>query len=354
MSVAICPHLSLEHYRGGEKWTTQLANRLADDGFDVAVRALPYAPNGKRRVAARDVLDDAVDYREAWRHDLSAFDVAYVFYNPLSRAFFDGDTYRIAGIHSWIYVSDRLYEPHYGIVPTGVKVLYRLLGDRELRGFDAVHTVTPAFDCANPDTVYVPNYVDADLFRPSAAPTAEEFTVLVTAARIPEKGWDTVRAVARRLADEPFRVVATGGEDGTGVEGVEDLGFLSERELAAWYARATVVLHPTRVDADSIVMKESLAAGTPVVTTRLPTHRTDGDTAAILFSDTPEEIVERLWRLREEWNDDTGYVDRARAARGVGERYDEATVYPRLKELLTAPTSLLAESTDKSPDPPRA
>src|SRR5699024_2068254 len=129
MKVALCPHLSLEHYRGGEKWTATLANRLAADGIDVAVRALPYTPQNRRRVSADDVLDDGVSYREQWRHDLSAFDSAYLFYHPFARSCFTGRTRTIAGIHSWVYLSDRLYEPFYGVVPTAVKFLYRVLGE---------------------------------------------------------------------------------------------------------------------------------------------------------------------------------------------------------------------------------
>lgn len=336
----MCPHLSVEHYRGGEKWTVMVANRLAADGVDVDVRALPYAPGGTRRVSATDVLHDAVSYREAWRHDLSGYDVSYVFYNPLSEAFFGGDTYRIAGIHSWAYVTDRLFESHYGAVPTLVKALYWTFGDRELGRFDAVHTCTGAFDSPNENTVHIPNYVDADRYHPDAAETGDEFTVLVTAARIREKGWDRVRATAAELGEEDVRVVATGSADdgATGSRPVEDLGFLEEAELAAWYARAHAVLHPTRIDADSIVMKESLAAGTPVVTTSLPTHRAHADRPAILFGDSVDELADGIRRLRREWGRSTRYADRARSARDLGEQYDESVVFPRLKALLTRDT----------------
>lgn len=332
--VALCPHLSLEHYRGGEKWTAMLANRLAADGVDVSVRALPYAPDGDRRVDASSVLDDSISYTESWRHDLSPYDTAYVFYNPFSRVFFHGDTYRIAGIHSWAYITDDLIESHYGPVPTAVKALYRVLGDWELRDFDAVHTCTDAFDSPHPETQHIPNYIDTDRYHPDAAPMADEFTVLVTAAHIPEKGWDTVKDVAAGLADTDVRVVTTGTLD-EDPEGIEALGFLSEDELAAWYARAHVVLHPTRVDADSIVMKEAWASGTPVVTTPLETHLTHADTSAVLLGDTPAALLRQIQRLRREWLDDDGYDDRAATARTIGERYDSEVVYPRLRSMLT-------------------
>jgi glycosyltransferase involved in cell wall biosynthesis len=339
VSVALCPHLSLEHYRGGEKWVATLANELVADGIGVAVHALPYAPGGERRVAVRDVLDERVPYREAWRHDLSGYDRAYVFYNPFSEVFFHGATTTIAGIHSWAYVSRDLYESHYGVVPTAVKALYRLTGARELGRFDGVHSVTPAYESPHPNTVSIPNFVDTDRFRPDRAPRNEDFTVLTTAAHIPEKGWETIRAVAARLADraalgEPeasIRVVTTGEGDDRWVSG---LGFLDEDELADAYARAHVVLHPARVDTDSMVINEACASGTPVVTTPIATHVRENE--AVLHGGTVERLCTHIENLRRERANGMGYDRRCRRARIEGEAHSMRRVYPRLKHLLTA------------------
>ncbi|WP_254538326.1 glycosyltransferase family 4 protein [Halomarina litorea] len=326
--VALCPHISLAHYRGGEKWVAELANRLAADGVDVAVRALPYLPGGERRVAVRDVLDARVPYHEAWRHDLSAFDTAYVLYMPLAHLPFAGAPRTIAGIHSWVYVTDRLYEPHYGAVPTAVKLLYRAIGRWDLARFDAVHAVSPVYDSPHPVTHYIPNFVDTERFHPDRAPLADEFTVLVAAAHIPEKGWDTACRVAARLP-EGTRVVATGTSDDPSVFG---LGFLDEDALSRAYARAHVVLHPARVDTDSMVINEACASGTPVVTTPLPTHLGDG--RAVLRRGSVREMVDAIETLRREWEAGDDYVRRCRIARRLGEEHGVDVVYPRLKRLL--------------------
>ncbi|MWG35333.1 glycosyltransferase family 4 protein [Halomarina oriensis] len=326
--LVLCPHISLSHYRGGEKWVTTLANRLVADGVDVSVRSLPYVPDGERRVEVSTVLDDRVSYEEAWHHDLSAFDTAYVLYVPLSGLFFRGAARTVAGIHSWVYVSDRLYEPHYGAVPTAVKALYRTLGERDLGRFDTVHAVTPAFDSPHPDTRYIPNFVDTDLYRPDRAPTGETFTVLVTAAHIPEKGWDLARKVARALPDD-VRFAATGTSDDPNVH---DLGFLDEAELADAYARAHLVLHPARVDTDSMVLNEACASGTPVVTSPLPTHVDDND--AVMRRGTVDAMVRTVRTVHREWRRDNGYARRCRIARMMGEAHDEDVIYPRLKRLL--------------------
>ena len=332
--IVLCPHISLKHYRGGEKWAVSLANLLAEEGIDVAVRALPYLPDGQSRVGVEEVLNDAVTYREAWRHDLSEFDSAYVFYTPFSNFFFSGDVFSIAGIHSWVYVTDRLYESHYGAVPTAVKLLYRLFGEHDLQRFDAVHTVTPAFDSPHARTVHVPNFVDTELFHPDRTPLDEEFTVLVTAAHIPEKGWDLAREVAGRLPEDA-RLVATGTSDDPNVE---DLGFLDEDELAEAYASAHVVLHPARVDTDSMVINEACASGTPVVTTPLPTHVRENE--AVLHAETPGEMVGVLRLLHREWERNRGYAARCRLARSEGEKHSAERIYPQLKQLLVAPEAV--------------
>jgi len=326
--VALCPHISLAHYRGGEKWVAELANRLVADDVDVTVRALPYLPRGERRVAVRDVLDERVPYHEAWRHDLSAFDTAYVFYMPLSHLLFTGAPRTVAGVHSWVYVTDRLYESHYGAVPTAVKVLYRAVGRRDLARFDAVHAVTPAYESPHPVTHYIPNFVDTERFHPGRAPLDDEFTVLVTAAHIPEKGWDLARRVAGALPAD-VRVVTTGTSDDPNVRG---LGFLDEDGLARAYARSHVVLHPARVDTDSMVINEACASGTPVVTTPLSTHVGDGE--AVLRRGSVRGMVDAIGTLRREWERDDGYARRCRIARMTGEAHDVDVVYPRLKRLL--------------------
>jgi len=328
--VALCPHLSVEHYRGGEKWVCTLANRLAADGVDVSVRALPYAPGGERRVAVRDVLDPDVPYHEAWHHDLSAFDTAYIFYNPLSEVFFSGGKTRIAGVHSWAFVSRKLFEAHYGIVPTATKLLYRTVGRVDLGRFDVVHSVTPAFDSPHPNTVHIPNFVDTHQFRPDRAPRGEEFTVLTTAAHIREKGWDTIQNVADRLPAE-VRVVTTG--EGTG--SIDGLGFLTEDELADAYARAHAVLHPARVDTDSMVINEACASGTPVVTTPLATHVRENE--AVLQAETPRGMAHALSLLYSEWRHDDGYDARCGRAREEGETHAIEAIYPKLKALLVSP-----------------
>lgn len=348
--VAICTHFAIEHFRGGEKWAVHLANRLAaEPGIDVSVHSLPYVPGNERRVDAREVLDPGLRYETAWRHDLSHVDTAYLFYHPGARWSFPGaDTY-IAGIHSWIYVSPDLFESHYGPVPTAAKLLYRALGRHDLRHYDGVHSVTPAFDSPHPNTAVIPNFVDRELFRPDRAALDPVFTVLVTAAHIEEKGWDIATRVAGNLPDH-VRVLTTGTADSPHVEG---LGHLSEERLADRYARAHVVLHPARVDTDSMVINEALASGTPVVTSPLVTHVREND--AVLHGGTVFEMVSLIEGLAEEYRTrPDAYEDRCRLARESSVDRGIPQVFPRLEAMLTrgvgAPGKISAED-DARMDP---
>ncbi|AUV81610.1 glycosyl transferase group 1 [Salinigranum rubrum] len=364
--VALCTHFSVEHFRGGEKWVADVANRLAADGVDVDVYALPYAPGGERRVDARDVLDDGVGYTEGWRHDVSGYDTAYVMYTPGMGLCFSisSGTRTIAGIHSWAFITDKLFESHYGVAPTAAKLCYRLVGANELRRYDVVHAVSRVFDSPHPETTYVPNFVDTTRFRPGRAPLHEEFTVLVTAAHIREKGWDVVQQVADRLPADVR--LATTGE--CSHPHIDALGFLDEDELADAYAAAHLVLHPTRVDTDSMVINEALASGTPVISSPLPTHvRTD---EAAMHANSASEIVDRITDLAEEFRTDRARYDaRCALARQHGRNRDAELVYRRLRRLLfpdwipdsadatdpTEPTTVTGVTTDTgdaAPDTP--
>lgn len=329
--VALCTHLAIEHFRGGEKWAADVANRLAADGVDIDVFSLPYAPENKRRVDATAVLDNSIEYTESWRHDVTDYDTVYTMYTPgMGFCVVDGPKTRsIAGIHSWAFITDRLFESHYGLVPTAAKLCYRLAGSRELRRYDAVHTVSPVFDSPHPETIHIPNFVDTTQYCPDRQELATEFTVLMTAAHIREKGWDIVTGVAERLPPE-IRLVTTGECDHPDIDG---LGFLEDAELADIYSAAHILLHPTRVDTDSMAINEALASGTPVVTSSLPTH-TRWDEAA-MHADTTTEIVDRIIDLHEEFHvDPERYAARCALARHHGLNRDAELVYRRFRRLL--------------------
>jgi hypothetical protein len=185
------------------------------------------------------------------------------------------------------------------------------------------------FDSPHSETTHVPNFVDTERYHPDRADLADEFTVLVTAAHIREKGWDVVQQVADRLP-AGVRLAATGTADHPRIDA---LGFLDEEGLADAYSAAHLVLQPTRVDTDSMVINEALASGTPVISSPLPTH-TRWDEAA-MHANSPADIADRIADVREEFRvDPERYAARCNLARQHGLNRDTELVYRRLRRLL--------------------
>lgn len=330
--IAICTHFSIEHFRGGEKWAVNLANNLAkDDSISVSIRSLPYAPNSDRKVEAENVLAESVTYVEAWRHDLSGVDTAYVMYHPGARVVnFHGADHYIAGIHSWLYVSPQLFEQHYGVIPTVTKLAYRAFGRYDLDRYEAVHSVTPVTDHIFGRCIFIPNFVDTTLFKPGRASLFERFTAFVPAAHIDEKGWDISKAVAARVSPH-ISFITTGTTDSPDIEAT---GFLSECELADLYSKVHVVLHPARVDTDSMVINEAIASGTPVVTTPLSTHIREND--AIVHANSVDEIASAVSRLASEFSTSrVAYDARSELARNIASDRSKDEILPKLQKLLT-------------------
>lgn len=329
--IAFCVPGSLEDPRAGGSWVIDIANKLVHDGFEVEIRGIPYAPLG-RKTNIYDVLDPRVTYKEAWVHNISDFDVAYITYTPISKLFFRGNVAKIAGIHAMIYVSKYPIR-YFGITSNIMGVLHKFVGKRELLSYDAVHSITKAFTSPHPNTYYIPNFIDTKMYNPQRAKKAEKFTVLVTTAHIPRKGWDVVVSVAERLPKE-ISIVSTGE---TGHPNIRGLGFLPEEDLADWYARAHVLLNPSREDVDSLSIKKACACGTPVITTPIPTHKAmfDNEEGAILYADGVEETLKCILELYEEWvSDRKKYFERCKRARKLAEEYDFKILYPKFKKML--------------------
>ena len=126
---------------------------------------------------------------------------------------------------------------------------------------------------------FVPNGVDADLFRPLSRPARNE-PVLVAVGRL---GWQKGFDVAiRALADIPrahLRIVGNGDQRGSlerlahqlGVaERVEFVGHLPPQGVAREIAEGDIFLFPTRrEEAAPLVLVEAMACGVPVIASQL-------------------------------------------------------------------------------------
>jgi glycosyltransferase involved in cell wall biosynthesis len=164
----------------------------------------------------------------------------------------------------------------------------------------------------------IPNGVDLELFRPRDRLEARRrfgleehgrYALFVgrTEAR---KGADLLLPSCRR---EGYELIVAGRSD---LDGARTLGVLSPEATAWAYAAADCVLFPTRYEACSWVVLEALAAGTPLLTTRvgwmetflraMPEYRAlsvwpDVDDLAAQLRRLPEFDTEPLTRAGREW-----------------------------------------------------
>lgn len=136
--------------------------------------------------------------------------------------------------------------------------------------------------------------------------------VLLSVARLArQKGVDVaVRALARVREAEPRAVLVVLGEgpERAALEGLAaSLGvgpalFLPGRvgDVAAWYRRAEVVVHPARWEGFGLALLEGMLAARPVVASRVssaPELVEDGHTGLLVPPDDPEALGAAVTRL---------------------------------------------------------
>jgi glycosyltransferase involved in cell wall biosynthesis len=156
--------------------------------------------------------------------------------------------------------------------------------------------------------------LDETIFAPARREETGELRLLFVGEVMPEKGIDClIRAAeaARRSRPLTLTIVGRGPMERLlrsrtrGLDWVRWAGFLgSQRDIAAHYARADLTVLPTRWDeAFSLVPVESMACGTPVLSTRrggTPEIVIPGDTGYLIEDGSAEEICSALLSVKRE------------------------------------------------------
>jgi glycosyltransferase involved in cell wall biosynthesis len=136
------------------------------------------------------------------------------------------------------------------------------------------------------------------------APVPAGARVLLCVGRLAQqKGIDVaVRALAKIREHEPAAVLVVLGE-GTERAHLEALAgegvLLPGRvgDVASWYRRAEVLVHPSRWEGFGLALLEAMLAGKPVVATRVssaPEIVTDGETGLLVPPDDPPALAEAV------------------------------------------------------------
>jgi len=300
MKIAICTHLSLSYMGGGEREMCELANELSARGHEVEFYSLPFTMGARPKVDPHGVLND-IPYSEGWTHKITA-DVAYTFYHPLSSLNFRVKGRRIASFHSQAFFMKSI-SPSYGMIAAAASYGTRIIGPLELRAFDAIHTHFPQPTIKHRNTYIVPGWVDTDVFRPTPG-KYDQFTVLFSGRALWQKGWDIYVQLARRMKNLGIRFLYVGGNIKDSV--IQSLGFQwNASALSQIYNSSHVLMNPVRVDTFGRVAIESMACGTPVVTTPSMAHV--GLHLPFVYGDTLDEYESSLIALKKLWEDGRPY-----------------------------------------------
>jgi glycosyltransferase involved in cell wall biosynthesis len=318
MRIAFCTLVSISHYGGIEKWICEAAKLLAQRGHSVEVNAFPY-DHGSRAVNPTAVLG-GIPYREAYKHSVKA-DVAYVlYYMPFSWRLFPLAAPKIAGMHPAGVVQNTKCFRYW---------LCRSVDRLDLARFDGIHIINPAFRTWYPDAYCIPNWIRGNDFKPTGK-KSQKFTVLFVGRQRKEKGWNMFLEIRKR-----FRANGINADfqcTGSSADGVNGLGFVSEDRLPEVYARAHVLVNPTFVDTFGLAILESLACGTPVVTTPIPAHL--GLELPLFLASTVDDFVKVTMKIHKLWSHDPDSYERmCRAARNAATKYDVERVFPRIEKM---------------------
>ena len=284
MKVLLVNHESLTHMSGAEKFIIRLGKGLRRRGIDVEVSALPLNRDRGKEGVVRELLGD-IPYSECWVCRDEDYDVVYVNYAPLvwRLQLLRIKAPKIAGIHGAVLIPQYQHPDlqrldfidfinYLGFKQYLAYKTFKYFGEGDIKRFNAIHIPNPNIKLKLGVPEYnIPNWVDDSYFK-SEVIKDEEFIVLYVGRLSWEKGIDVVRKVVRVMETKnpnikfaipeklPFKNVIT-------------YDFLSEEELIEMYGRASVVIYPSRTDVFSLVIIESLATGTPVVTSDIPTHQ---------------------------------------------------------------------------------
>jgi len=121
-------------------------------------------------------------------------------------------------------------------------------------------------------------------------------------AALAQKEPDFHLAMTGALEEDPQFVKFKREMDARGLSGrVRTLGYVTQKELAALYARAWIMFYPSVYEGFGLPALEAMACGAPVITTnRSSLPEVAGDAALALDPDRPELFSEALLRLAQD------------------------------------------------------
>lgn len=191
----------------------------------------------------------------------------------------------------------------------------------------------------------IPNGVDIGEFADVGPRTDRDELVGLFVGRLDpdQKGLDVLIRAMARLPRDPLLRLRLVGEDWGGAElmerlaqrlGVADrvaiVGKLPRSELVREFAESDFLVLPSRFEPFGVVVLEAMAAGLPVIASRvggIPEIVADGQTGLLVEPDNPDALAESLRLL---CGDESLRLSMGRAARERVKAYAWDSVVPRI------------------------
>ena len=359
MNICILHHYSLTLNRGGEKIIKSMATELSKRGHSVSVYSLPL-----RRKHAK-VLGSFY-YNECISKSLVC-DVAYFVYVPLLHKLFRTSAPKIAGLHSFVVLPKFSHEStrfpeflyRHGILASGATYFNSLTRNRELNNFNAIHIPnilalnSTSHSTSNASYIHqleglkkwskgypivytIPNWVDLQVFKPRM-PKNDVFTVLFVGSEKWSKGYDIFYNIAKHLHKvlPKINFIAVGvNEKRYSKSFIEVHSFIYQEELLAdIYSSSHVLIHPSRADVFGITLIESMACGTPVLTSALPSHRAFLPSWSISF--TLQDYIHKIIEMYHAWYEiPEKYELLVNEAKNLASKFDKNRIFPLFERML--------------------
>ncbi|MDO8728913.1 MAG: glycosyltransferase family 4 protein [bacterium] len=193
----------------------------------------------------------------------------------------------------------------------------------------------------------IPNGVDVKKFENIQHRVLNRSVVtLITTSRLVEKNGikDLINAL-KLLPNVKLRILGVGPLESelkllaTGLP-VEFVGFVSRDEIPTYLHYADIFVRPSLSEGMGISFIEAMAAGLPVVATRvggIPDFLKDGETGLFCEVKNPESIAKQVKRLIED--DDLREMIKKNALNMVRKKYDWDLIVKRIKEEIFDPAT---------------
>jgi|GEM_PF-3150335 len=353
--VALITHYDLSYFRGGEKFIINLANALSEEACAVKVYSFPLNRRNNGTINVRRYLSEKIEYEYIQVRTKVESDVSYYVYAPFVYNCFtikDNSPLKVAGIHGFA-ITPQLSHPEIWKIPPvkfinihGFKaflafyyniIITGLLKGRDLCRYDLIHIINPFQKIFLPEklskkTIHIPPWTNYKRTLSTHTGTGgdEYFRILILGCSDFRKGYDICKALINHFGSlKNFKIRFYSNVDFKNSR-VVFLDFIEEEELPSILSQANVLLHPSRLDTFGLTIIESLACGTPVVTSDILAHRIFSH--PVFLCSSLMDYVSIISKLYELWR--VGEYELIRKeAESEGRRFSKESVFPIYRRL---------------------